>query len=208
MRIGAKVPNFGPLVAERGFAALAGELEAVGFDSLWLSDHVVIPTDPASRYPFSADGKASSRPGTPWFDALVSLAQLAAATTQVEIGIGVLVLPLREPVTLAKQLASIDVLAGGRVTLGVGAGWLAEEFAALGVPFSSRGARMDEAIDVLRAVWTGSPEPYRERISGFRRGSAHCLPGSSAAGAGGWHEQGSPAPGGWTGGRLVRFPER
>ncbi len=160
MRLGAKLPNFGDQPARLGLDVMAGRLESAGFDSIWLSDHVVIPTDPQSRYPFSASGRASSSPATPWYDAVVCLAQLAAFTSTVEIGVGVLVLPMREPVSLAKQLASIDVLSGGRVVLGAGAGWLAEEMEVLGVPFAERGRRMDEAIEVLRRVWTGYPEPF------------------------------------------------
>ncbi|GAA0985658.1 hypothetical protein GCM10009555_061490 [Acrocarpospora macrocephala] len=170
MRIGAKLPNFGPLVRDRGLAAMAAELEAAGYDSIWLSDHIVIPADPRSRYPFSASGKASSRTDTPWYDAIVCLAQLAAVTRRAELGIGVLVLPLREPVTLAKQLASIDVLSGGRVTLGVGAGWLAEEFEPVGVPFETRGRRMDEAIEVMRRIWTGAPDAFEGRHFGLPAG--------------------------------------
>src|SRR5215475_10782521 len=134
MRIGAKVPNSGPLPTERGIGAMAAELEQAGFDSLWVSDHVVMPAVIASRYPFAADGKATWPADTPYIDAMIALTAIAAATQQARIGTAVLVLPLRQPVVLAKQAASIDVLSGGRLDLGIGAGWLAEEFAALGVP--------------------------------------------------------------------------
>ncbi len=160
MRIGAKLPNFGGLPAERGLTHMAKTLEEAGFDSIWLSDHIVIPADPQSRYPFSSDGRATSRPTTPWFDAIVSLALAAMATDRVEVGVGVLVVPMREPVTLAKQLASIDAFCGGRVTLGAGTGWLAEEFAAVGAPFDTRGRRMDESLQIIRAVWTGRPQAF------------------------------------------------
>jgi probable F420-dependent oxidoreductase len=163
MRIGAKLPNFGPWPAQLGVGEMARRLEAAGFDSIWVSDHVVIPARPRSRYPFSATGRASSSPATPWYDAVVSLTQVALATSRAEVGIGVLVLPMREPVTLAKQLATIDAVSGGRVALGAGAGWLAEEMEVLGVPFAERGRRMNEALAILRAVWTGAPEPYSGR---------------------------------------------
>lgn len=158
--IGAKVPNSGAFAHEPGIAAAARELEAAGFESLWVSDHIVMPQDIHSRYPFAADGRATWSTATPWFDAVVALAVLGAVTSRAAIGTAVLVLPLRQPVTLAKQLASIDVLTGGRVVLGVGAGWLREEFEALEVPFESRGTRLEEWIQILRDCWTGAPAAH------------------------------------------------
>ncbi|NUR76803.1 MAG: TIGR03619 family F420-dependent LLM class oxidoreductase [Thermoleophilia bacterium] len=155
VRIGAKVPNSGPLPTEIGIAEMAGTLERAGFESLWVSDHVVLPEEIESRYPFAADGRATWATSTPYLDAVVALALIAAATERATFGTAVLVLPLRNPVVVAKQAASLDVVSGGRLKLGVGAGWLAEEFAALGVPFESRGTRFVEAIATLRAAWTG-----------------------------------------------------
>jgi probable F420-dependent oxidoreductase len=159
MQIGAKVPNSGPLPAERGIGAMAAELEAAGFDSLWVSDHVIMPATVSSWYPFAADGKVNWPTDAPYIDAMIALTAIAAATQRARIGTAVLVLPLRQPVVLAKQAASIDVLSGGRLELGIGAGWLAEEFEALNVPFADRGRRLTEWIDLLRAVWTGQPGP-------------------------------------------------
>ncbi len=160
MRIGAKVPNSGPLPAERGIAAMAAELEAAGFDSLWVSDHVVMPATVASRYPFAADGRATWPSDTPYYDAMVSLAVIAAATSTAVIGTAVLVLPQRQPVILAKEAASIDAISKGRLCLGVGAGWLAEEFEALGAPFEGRGERFVEWVRLLRSLWEGSPPAF------------------------------------------------
>lgn len=160
MRIGAKLPNSGPLPAELGIARMAAELERSGFASLWVSDHVVMPATVTSRYPYATDGAATWATSDPWYDAVVALSMAAAVTDYVELGTAVLVLPQRNPVLLAKQIASLDRLAGGRVVLGVGAGWLAEEFAALETPFASRGARTDEWIDLLRSCWTGRPEAF------------------------------------------------
>lgn len=160
MRIGAKVPNSGSLPAERGIAAMAVELERAGFESLWVSDHVVMPERVGSRYPFAADGKVTWPSDTPYFDAMVALAAIATATERAIIGTAVLVLPQRHPVVLAKQAASIDVMSGGRLVLGVGAGWLAEEFDALNVPFVSRGRRFVEWMELLRSCWTGAPSSY------------------------------------------------
>ncbi len=160
MRIGAKVPNSGLLPAERGIAAMAAELERAGFESLWVSDHVVMTERVDSRYPFAADGKVTWPPDTPYFDAMIALASIATATERAVIGTAVLVLPQRHPVVLAKQAASVDVMSGGRLALGLGAGWLAEEFEALNVPFASRGGRFVEWVELLRACWTGAPDAY------------------------------------------------
>jgi probable F420-dependent oxidoreductase len=159
--LGAKVPNSGPLPQRLGIGAMARRLEDAGFTSLWVSDHVVMPAEVRSRYPFAADGKATWSSDTPYFDAVVALTLIAEATRHARFGTAVLVLPQREPVVLAKQLASIDALSGGRLELGVGAGWLAEEFAALDVPFATRGSRFVEWIELMRECWTGDPAPYR-----------------------------------------------
>jgi probable F420-dependent oxidoreductase len=140
-----------------GIPAMAETLERAGFDSLWVSDHIVLPETIDSRYPFAADGRATWATDTPYLDALVALALAAAATERVRLGTAVLVAPLRNPVELAKQAASIDVASGGRLELGVGAGWLEEEFNALNVPFKGRGARLVEWMDLARACWTGRP---------------------------------------------------
>jgi probable F420-dependent oxidoreductase len=175
MRIGAKLPNSGPLPLTTGIPAMAATLEAAGFDSVWVSDHIVLPATIDSHYPFAPDGRATWPTDSPYVDALIALALAAAATERVRIGTAVLVLPLRNPVQFAKQAASIDVASGGRLELGVGAGWLAEEFAALGVPFERRGARMVEWIRLARDLWTGRPQ---QRSSEFYELPADvlCLP--------------------------------
>lgn len=157
MRIGAKLPNSGPLPLEHSVPAMARTLEQAGFDSLWVSDHIVLPETIESRYPFAADGRATWPTDTPYFEALITLALAAAVTERVRLGTAVLVLPLRNPVDFAKQAATIDVASGGRLEFGVGAGWLAEEFEALNVPFEKRGGRLVEWIEIARACWTGRP---------------------------------------------------
>jgi probable F420-dependent oxidoreductase len=136
---------------------MARRLEEAGFESLWVSDHVVLPTTIESRYPFAADGRATWPTDTPYLDAVVALALMAAVTERATLGTAVLVLPLRHPVIFAKQAASIDVASGGRLRLGVGAGWLEEEFEALGVPFEGRGGRLAEWMEIARDCWTGRP---------------------------------------------------
>jgi len=175
MRIGAKVPNSGPLPELLGIGSMAAELEAAGFESLWVSDHIVLPAAIESSYPFADDGRATWPTDTPYFDALIALALIAQATERATIGTAVLVLPLRHPVVFAKQAASIDVASGGRLRLGVGAGWLEEEFDALNVPFERRGRRLEEWISLCRACWTGAPASSRSELYNLPPGVL-CLP--------------------------------
>jgi len=159
MRVGFRLPTSGRRVDANALLRQARALEAAGAASLWLSDHVVQPTVIRSRYPYAADGTAAWDPTGDYLEAVTVLAALAVATERVELGTAVLVVPQRAPVLLAKQLATVSALAGGRLALGVGAGWLAEEFAALGADFASRGRLLDEGIAVLRQAWTGTLPP-------------------------------------------------
>ena len=161
MRIGARYPNAGQLPAELGLAQMAKRLEDAGFDSLWTSDHLAMPTSTRSRYPFSDDGAMAWPLDLGWSESLVSLGIAAGATERIELGTAILVAALRHPLLAAIQVAAISVEARGRVALGVGVGWLAEEFEAVGVPFERRGARLDAWIDVARAAWSGAL-PVRE----------------------------------------------
>ena len=146
---------------ERGIPQLALALEQAGADSVWVSDHVVMPRAMNSPYPFAADGRANWPSDTPYVEALIALALAAAVTDRVRLGTAVLVLPLRNPVMFAKQAASIDAASRGRLELGLGAGWLAEEFEALNVPFSRRGAQLSEWIAIARDCWSGYPAERR-----------------------------------------------
>jgi probable F420-dependent oxidoreductase len=160
IRIGAYMPSAGELPATHGIHTLATQLETAGFASLWVSDHVVMPQQIKAAYPFAKDKKATWATDVAWYDAMIILAMVASVTKNVELGTAVLVLPLRQPIVFAKQAASIDSLSGGRLTLGIGAGWLADEFEALNVPFKSRGKRLEEWMDLCRNIWTGAPEQY------------------------------------------------
>jgi len=175
MRLGAKLPNSGPLPLELGIPAMARSLEHAGVDSVWVADHVVLPRTIASRYPFAPDGRATWPTDSPYVEALIALALAAAATERVALGTAALVLPLRNPVMFAKQAASIDVASGGRLELGVGAGWLAEEFVALDAPFDRRGARLAEWIAIARACWSGAP-PARSSDDYVLPDGILCLP--------------------------------
>ncbi len=175
VKIGAAVPSQGPWPADIGIGPMAATLEQAGFESLWCTDHIILPSVIESRYPFADDGVFPYAGDLPWFDAVVAMTAMASATSTVEIGSAVLVLPLRHPVIFAKQMASLDVLAGGRVALGVGAGWLAEEFEALGVDHASRGGRLDEWVELLHRCWSGSPAAFEGAHYTLPAGF-HCQP--------------------------------
>jgi probable F420-dependent oxidoreductase len=145
---------------------MARALETTGFDSLWVADHVVLPRSIDSHYPFAADGRATWPSDAPYVEALIALALAAPVTARATLGTAVLVLPLRSPVMFAKQAASIDSASNGRLKLGVGTGWLKEEFDALNVPFADRGLRIEEWIEIARDCWTGTPSAHEsERYS-------------------------------------------
>ncbi len=159
-RLGVKVPVLGRQPVDPGLTAIGAAAEAAGADMLWASDHIVITEHTNSRYPYSSDGNVMWQPDTECLESLTACTWLAAATERASVGTAVLVLPQRDPILLAKTAATIDWLSGGRMVLGVGAGWYAEEYAALGWDFATRGRRMNEALEVLRACWTGRPGPF------------------------------------------------
>ncbi|MGH7762828.1 MAG: TIGR03619 family F420-dependent LLM class oxidoreductase [Candidatus Dormibacteraceae bacterium] len=163
VRLGAKVPNSGPLPFRLGIARMAATLEAAGFASIWTSDHVVFPHEVRSRYPFAEDGRVTWPVDIDYVEPAVALAAMTATTTAAELGTSVLILPMRNPVLFAKQAACIDAMSHGRFILGVGAGWLREEFDALEANFEARGAVLDEWISIARRCWTGSVEPFEGR---------------------------------------------
>jgi probable F420-dependent oxidoreductase len=156
VRIGVALPTVGPAATRAGVLDRARAAEAAGFDGLWVSDHIVQPERIDSAYPYSENGEVRWDPTAPQLEALQVLAAVSAVTSTIELGTSVLVVPQRQSVLLAKQLATLDVLAGGRTVLGAGAGWLAEEFAALEVDFSARGRLLDASIRTLRECWTGT----------------------------------------------------
>ena len=141
------------------FPDLAGAIrmvklaEAAGFDSVVAVDHVVFPHSYTSVYPYAPGGRLPGGPGGSLPDPLIWMAAMAAVTTKLRFMTGVIILPLRDPFVLAKQVATLDHMSGGRVELGIGVGWLKEEFEALGVPFEKRGKRSDEYIAVMRKLW-------------------------------------------------------
>ncbi len=141
--------------------------EAVGFESVWGGEHVILPTTIESRYPYTADGKIPAVPETEIVDPLIWLAYVAAAAPTLRLGTCILILPQRNPVVLAKELATLDRLSGGRVELGIGIGWLREEFEAIGVPWARRGARNDEYVAAMRALWAGPHAEFHGEFVDF-----------------------------------------
>lgn len=150
--------------------------EAAGFDSLVVIEHVVWPTHYASRYPYSPTGKLPGGPETQLPDPLIWMAFALAATTRLRCLTGILILPQRNPVILAKELATLDYMSGGRIDLGIGVGWLKEEFDAIGVAFERRGARTDEYIEAMRALWAKDDASFKGRFVAFEGMSSNPKP--------------------------------
>jgi probable F420-dependent oxidoreductase len=163
LRLGAKVPNSGALAFRLGAARMAAALEAAGFESVWTSDHVVFPHEVRSRYPFAADGRVTWPVDVDYLEPVVALSAMTSTTAKAELGTSVLILPMRNPIMFAKQAACIDAISGGRLVLGVGVGWLREEFEALDADFDARGAVLDEWLSIARRCWTGTVEPFEGR---------------------------------------------
>jgi len=134
---------------------LSRAAEAAGFGGVILSDHLFYPAELRTPYPYTRDGRPRWSPDTPWPDPLIAATAIAAGTRSLRVFVSVLVLPLRHPVQAAKQIATAAVLSGERLTVGVGAGWMRDEFDVLGVPFEGRGRRLEEAVEVMRALWSG-----------------------------------------------------
>jgi len=167
MRFGIGFANTLPFAGAAGARRLAQAAEAAGFESLWTVEHVIHPVGYASTYPYSADGKMPMGPDTPLPDPLVWLSYLAGVTSSIRLATGILILPERNPVVLAKEVATLEDLSGGRVELGIGVGWLREEFDALGVPWERRGDRTDDYVGALRALWTQAEASHRGEFSSF-----------------------------------------
>ena len=170
MKLGLLPPYRGTSVAEsdwvRSFCAMAEEEE---IESIWAVEHVVVPTDYGSTYPYDDSGRMPLRGDDPIPDPLEWIAFAAGLTSRVIFGTAILILPEHNPVHLAKRLATIDVLSGGRLRLGIGVGWLREEFDAVGVPFERRGARTDEYVAALRTLWSEDVASFDGEFVRFER---------------------------------------
>jgi probable F420-dependent oxidoreductase len=160
MEFGLAFANTGPFVDPDAAAQLGRAAEAAGIDSLWTVEHVIVPKEYESAYPYSANGKMPGSHEAPIPDPLIWLTWVGAATTTLKLATGIVILPQRNPAVLAKEVATLDQLTKGRMVLGVGVGWLEEEFDALGVSFEHRGARTDEYMGALRALWQGDDASF------------------------------------------------
>jgi probable F420-dependent oxidoreductase len=169
MRFGLHALGVGPGADPDVVVAVAAAAERRGFSTLWAGEHVVMVDDGDTRYPYAADGRIALPSDVDWLDPLAVLTFAAAATSRLRLATGVLLLPEHQPVAVAKRAASLDVLSKGRFVLGIGIGWSAAEFAALGVPFEGRAARTREYVDAMRALWADDVSSYRGDYVRFER---------------------------------------
>ncbi len=176
MKFGVMFANVGPYAAPRGAVTIAQAAEAAGFESIWTVEHVIVPEGYESEYPYDKSGKMPGADNAPIPDPLIWLSYLASATTTINLATGILIVPQRNPIVLAKECATLDSLSEGRLILGVGAGWLEEEFAAIGVPFGDRGRRLDDHIHAMRALWTQDSSTYHGEFTDFDRAFSYPKP--------------------------------
>ncbi|MFQ5515576.1 MAG: TIGR03619 family F420-dependent LLM class oxidoreductase [Myxococcota bacterium] len=174
MKFGVAFSNAGPYAAPDLLMALGHAAEGVGIESFWTIEHVVVPVGYNTEYPYSRSGRLPGTEALPIPDPLLPLAFLAATTSKLRLATGVLILPQRHPTYVAKELATLDVLSRGRAILGVGIGWLKEEFEVLGIPFKERAARTEESIRSIRSLWAEKPEPFEGRF--YRWGAVESNP--------------------------------
>ncbi|HML95041.1 MAG TPA: LLM class F420-dependent oxidoreductase [Thermodesulfobacteriota bacterium] len=183
MKIGIALPVFGKYAGRDEILETALAAEALGYDSIWVSDHVVVPD---SHNVF----------GDVFYDPLIALGFIVSATSRIELGTSVMVLPYRNPLVLAKSVSSLDALSGGRVVLGVGSGWLRGEFEALGVDYGQRGRMTDEYIEIMKELWTKGSPAYEGEYFSFSGIRFEPKPGRK------------PHPPVWVGGESRRAVER
>jgi probable F420-dependent oxidoreductase len=175
MKFGLRYCNTGPYVDPRLAIELVQAGEEAGFESAWTVEHTVVPEGYQTRYPYSPSGKmAGGVDDFPLPDPLIWMAYVAGHTRRIKLATGILILPQHNPIVVAKQIASLDHMTEGRVILGVGVGWLREEFEALGANFDGRGAVTDEYIQVLRRLWQHGSSKFQGRFISFD--SIYCEP--------------------------------
>ncbi len=180
MKFGIAFANTVTFVGAEGAATLGSGAEAAGFDSVWTVEHIIYPEGYESTYPYSPDGRMPGGGDSPIPDPLIWLAFVAAATTNLKLATGISLLPERSPVVFAKEVATLDAMSGGRVELGIGIGWLKEEFAALGVPWERRTARTEEYAEVMRALWATDGASYDGEFVQFDNISSNPKPANGS----------------------------
>jgi probable F420-dependent oxidoreductase len=172
LKFWVQLPQAGGVASPRNIRAYASLAEELGFTGVWLGDHVVLPDTYESQYPYGAAHPVAS--DRPFLEAVTTLAYVAGATHRVRLATAVLVAPYRHPLLQAKQIATLDALSGGRLEVGLGAGWLAEEFEALGVSYVDRQSLTDETIEVMKKLWTGESVTHEGKH--FTLKGVRCLP--------------------------------
>lgn len=175
MKIGIVPINIGVTSVEQ-MIENAQAAEAAGLESVWTFEHVIVPLDYASKYPYSPTGKMGAEPETVMVDPLIALAAIAAATKTIRLATGVNILSQANPLFLAKQAASLDFVSNGRLTLGLGIGWLQEEFKAMGTPFEKRGARFDDYVAAMRKVWSGDVVEHESEFLSWHGFKSYPIP--------------------------------
>lgn len=169
MKFGIALSNRGSLATAENLRRITQRAEALGFDSAVVSDHIVIPRGETHNYPYHPEGKLDQSATFDYYEPLATMGFLAGCTKSIRLGVSVLVVPYRNPVTTAKMLSTIDALSGGRIFLGVGTGWWQDEFAALGrlENFAQRGARTDEYIRIFRELWNEADPKFEGEFFNF-----------------------------------------
>ena len=211
MQIGIVLPNLGPLATPEAMVAIAERAEQRGFADLWTSDHLVIPVESQTSYPYVRGANVRLDPRHPVIDPMIALAGLATRTRRIGLGVSVYLAALRHPIVAAKLVVSLDRLSGGRVRLGVGAGWIPEEYQTLGIDFAERGRVLDEHIDAMRALFSESapvfegetyrfdnlgfePKPVQSRLPIWIGGNSGAARRRAAIRGDGWHVIDVPLP--------------
>lgn len=167
MHIGMLFANILGFATPKGAAEMGRAAEDAGIESVWTVEHVLYPDGYESTYPYDPSGKMAMDADTPLPDPLIWLTWVAAHTERLRLATGILILPQRNPGVLAKELSTLDEVSGGRVELGIGVGWLREEFDALGIPFEGRGRRTDEYVEVMRTLWSGNHVSHQGEFMSF-----------------------------------------
>lgn len=174
MKFGIGFANSGPFSQPDVFETLVRTADSVGFESIWVVEHVVVPVGYESEYPYNKSGRMPGPEGSPISDPLVALGFAAAISRRLRLATGIIILPQRHPFYVAKEFATLDVLSRGRAVMGVGIGWLEEEFDALAIPFRERAARTEESVRAVRSLWRPEPEAFEGEF--YRWNAVHSLP--------------------------------
>jgi len=175
MKFGLRYCNTGRYIDPAKAVELVQAGEEAGFESAWTVEHTVVPEGYQSAYPYSDDGKmAGGQDDVPLPDPLIWMAYAAAATKRIKLATGIMILPQHNPVVAAKQIATLDYMSGGRVLLGIGVGWMREEFDAIGTPFEDRGPRTDDYVGAMRALWGQEKASYHGDFASFD--NIYCRP--------------------------------